>query len=36
MKITEFDQLSLKTVSTPAKPALELLWYVVFHKRDAN
>jgi len=37
MKIEDLAQLSLKTVSTPAKlKALELPWHAIFHKHDAN
>lgn len=37
MKTGDLAQLSLQTVSTPVKQkALELPWYVIFQKHDAN
>ena len=37
MKIEDLAQLSLQTVSAPVElKVLELSWYMIFHKRDAN
>lgn len=37
IKVVDLAQLSLETLSTSVEPkALELLWYMIFHKHDVN